>query len=70
MNDLNGWGLDRATEKQRTEEAERLVDGVLDRIRQPLINAVAAFFRQPLSPIVLMLFDVAMLGLVGGVEAG
>ncbi len=40
MNDLNAWGLDQATDEQRTQEAQQLVDAVLDRVRQPLIDAV------------------------------
>jgi hypothetical protein len=64
VNDLNGWGLDGATDEQRRQEAEWLVDAVLNRVRQPLIDAVADFFKQPLSPLGLMLFEVALLGLV------
>ena len=64
MNDLNAWGLDQATQKQRVQEAQRLVDGVLDRARQPLIDAVVAFFEQPISPLTLMAFEMALLGLV------
>ena len=62
MNDLNGWGLDQATDEQRRQEAERLVGAVLNRVRQPLIDAVVDFFKQPLSPLALMLFEVALLG--------
>jgi hypothetical protein len=64
MHDLNGWGLNQATEKQCFLEAERLVDSVLKRVRQPLIDAVASFVKQPLSPLALMLFEVALLKLV------
>ncbi|GEM_PF-3309315 len=64
MHDLNGWGLNQATEKQCFLEAERLVDSILKRVRQPLIDAVASFFTQPLSPLALMLFEVALLKLV------
>ena len=64
MNDLNGWGLNQATEKQRFREAERLVDSVFQRVRQPLIDAVVSFFTQPLSPLALMRFEVALLKLV------
>jgi len=64
MHDLNGWGLNQATEKQCFLEAERLVDSVLKRVRQPLIDALASFFTQPLSPLALMLFEVALLKLV------
>lgn len=64
MNDLNAWGLDQATRKQRTQEAQRLVDLVLDRARQPLIDAVVAFFEKQISPLALMAFEIALLGLV------
>lgn len=45
-------------------EAQRLVDGVLDRARQPLIDAVVFFFEQQISPLALMAFEIALLGLV------
>ena len=64
MNDLNAWGLDQASDKQRIQEAERLVDGVLARVRQPLIDAVVLFFEQQISPLTLMAFEVVLLGLV------
>jgi len=47
VNDLNAWGLDQATDEQRTQEARQLVDAVLDRARQPLVDAVVVFFVKP-----------------------
>ena len=64
MNDLNAWGLDHATDKQRVQEAERLVDAVLGRVRQPLIDAVVVFFETQIGPLALMAFEIALLGLV------
>ena len=64
MNHLTGWGLDQAIGKQRTQEAERLVDALLDRARQPLIDAVVVFFEKQISPLALMAFEIALLGLV------
>ena len=64
MNDLNAWGLDQATHQQRVQEAQRLVDSVLDRARQPLIDAVVVFFEKQISPLTLMAFEMALLGLV------
>ncbi len=64
MNDLNAWGLDHAIGKQRTQEAERLVDAVLNRARKPLIDAIVAFFEKQISPFSLMAFEIALLGLV------
>jgi hypothetical protein len=64
LNDLNAWGLDQATPRQRTQEAERLVDLVLDRARQPLIDAVVVFFEKQISPLALLAFEIALLGLV------
>ncbi len=64
MNHLTSWGLDQATGKQRKHEAERLVDAVLDRVRQPLIDAVVVFFEIQISPLTLMAFEIALLGLV------
>jgi len=51
VNDVNAWGLHRSTAEQRTHEAERLVDVVLDGARQPLINAVVVFFETQISPL-------------------
>ena len=64
MNDVNAWGLHRSTAEQRTHEAERLVDVVLDGARQPLINAVVVFFETQISPLTLMAFEIALLALV------
>ena len=64
MNDLNAWGLNQSTEEQRTQEAQRLVDAVLDRARQPLIDAVVVFFEKQIGPLTLMAFEIALLGLV------
>ncbi len=64
VNDLNAWGLDQATDKQRVQEAQRLVDGVLNRARQPLIDAVVVFFEKQISPLTLMAFEMVLLGLV------
>jgi len=64
VNDLNAWGLDHATEEHRLSQAEQLVDAVLNRVRHQLIDAVADFFKQPLSPLAVMTFEMALLGLV------
>ena len=64
MNDLNAWGLDQATDEQRRQEAQQLVDAVLDRARQPLIDAVVVFFEKQIGPLTLMAFEIALLGLV------
>ena len=64
MNDLNAWGLDQATDEQRTQKAHQLVDAVLDRARQPLINAVVVFFEKQIGPPTVMAFEIALLGLV------
>ena len=61
MNYLNAWGLDQATDQQRTQEAARLVDAVLDRARQPLIDAVVVFFEKQIGPLTLMAFEIALL---------
>lgn len=64
MNHLTGWGLDHASDKQRKHEAERLVDSVFDRARQPLIDTLVFFFEQQVSPLALMALEIALLGLV------
>ena len=46
------------------KEAQRLVDGVLDHARQPFIDAVVVFFEKQISPLALMAFEIALLGLV------
>ncbi len=64
MDDLTGWGLDRETSEQRTQQAEQIVDVVLAQARQPLVAAVVVFFEKSLSPTTLMVFEIALLGLV------
>lgn len=64
MNYLTGWGLDHASDKQRNHEAERLVDVVLAHARQPLIDVAVLFFEKQISPLTLMAFEIALLGLV------
>jgi hypothetical protein len=46
------------------QQAERLVDAVLQRMRQPLVGAVVIFFEKPISPLALMAFEMALLHLV------
>jgi len=64
VNDLNVWGRKQSTEEQRRQEAERLVDTVLDRVRQSLVDAVVIFFEKQLSPLTLMAFEITLLGIV------
>ena len=64
MKDLNVWGLSQATAEQREQEAERFVDAVLDRARQPLIDTVVVFFENQIGPLTLMAFEIALLRLV------
>ena len=64
MNDLNAWGLEQATAEQRTQKAEQIVDAVLAQVKQPLVDAVVVFFENSLSPTTLMVFEMALLGLV------
>lgn len=64
MNNLNSWGLDSATDDFRVQQAQRLVDAVLVRARQPLIDAVTFFIENPICPLTLMAFEIALLGLV------
>lgn len=64
MDNLNAWGLDSATDDFRVHEAERLVDVVLVRARQPLIDAVTFFIEKPICPLTLMAFEIALLGIV------
>jgi hypothetical protein len=62
VNGLNAWGLDQPTDEQRTQEAQQLVDAVLDRVRQPLIDVVIVFFEKQIGPLTLMAFQIALLG--------
>ena len=50
--------------KQRLQEAKRFVDSVLDCARQSLIDAVVVFFEKQISPIALLAFEMALLGLI------
>jgi len=61
---LIGWGLNHATDLQRAQKAQQLVDAALDKVRQPLTVAVVAFFEKPLSPSTLMALEIALLALV------
>jgi hypothetical protein len=64
VNDVSSWGLDQATDEHCLQEAERIVDTVFDKLRQPLIDAVVGFFEKQISPHSLMAFEVALFGLV------
>lgn len=64
MNNLNAWGIDSATDEFRILQAQRLVDVVLLRARQPLVDTVTFFFKKPISPLTLMAFEIALLGIV------
>lgn len=64
MDDLKSWGLERETAEFRTQQAERIVDAVLAQARQPLVNAVVAFYERTLSPTTLMILEIALLELV------
>lgn len=64
VNNLNAWGLDSATDDFRVLEAQRLVDAVLAGARQPLVDAVTLFLEKPISPLTLMAFEIALLGIV------
>lgn len=64
MGHLIGWGLDQATDEFRARKARQLVDDALETMRQPLTDAVVAFFKQPLSPTNLIALEVALIRLV------
>lgn len=64
MDHFIGWGLNHATDVQRVQKAQQFVDAALDKVRQPLTFAVAAFFEKPLSPRTLMALEIALLSLV------
>ena len=51
MEHLTGWGLDQASDDQRTQLAQQLVDNALEKARQPLTAAVIMFFEQPLNQV-------------------
>ncbi len=64
MQYLTGWGLDQASDHDRQQKAEQLVDEALQQIRKTLIDAVILFFSKPLSPTSLMTLELALLELV------
>ena len=70
MDNLNAWGLDSATDDFRVHEAERLVDAVLVRARQPLIDAVTFFIEKPICPLTLMAAVITLLRTDCGVTMG
>ncbi len=64
MDNLSRWGIQYASQDQQASVAERMVDEAFQAIRPLLINAVAAFLTQPLSPASFWSFELALIGLV------
>jgi hypothetical protein len=61
---LIGWGLDHATDLERTRKVRRLVEAALDSIKQPLIVAIVVFLEKPLRPSTLMALEASLVALV------
>lgn len=64
MDELNRWGHQHATDAQRNILAHEIVDQVIEAIRPRLVETLDGFLRQPISPIGLHRFELALLVLV------
>lgn len=64
MDHVTGFGLSDATEVQRTQTAERLVDEAWLTLRPLCVNVVTAFLAKSVSPSAFFEFETALLGVV------
>ena len=64
MDELNGWGHQRATDAQRNALAQRIIEQAFDSIKPQLVSAVQTFLAQKISPTALYAFELALLLLV------
>ena len=64
MDELNNWGHYRATDSQRNNLAETLVNQSLNTIRPRLIACVSKLLRSPMGAASLLQFETALLILV------
>jgi hypothetical protein len=61
MDELSRWGHQHATDTQRNNLAQEIVEQVFDAIRPRLVEAVDGFLGGPISPIGLHRFELALL---------
>ena len=64
MDELNNWGHHRASDSQRNNLAETLVNQTLDAIRPQLIACISELLRSPMSAASLLRFETTLLMLV------
>ena len=64
MDELNSWGHQHATDRQRNLLAQEIVEQVFDAVRPQLVGAVQAFLAMPISATALHQFELALVLLV------
>lgn len=64
MDELNSWGHQHATDRQRKLLAQDIVEQVFDAVRPQLVGAVQAFLAMPISASALHQFELALVLLV------
>ena len=64
MAELNSWGYQHATDRQRNLLAQDIVEQVFDAVRPQLVGAVQAFLAMPISATALHQFELALVMLV------
>jgi hypothetical protein len=64
MDELNGWGWQYATDRQRNRVAQGVVDQAFDTMRPRLVAAVEQFLASPVSACAFYGFEIALLALL------
>lgn len=64
MDELNGWGCQHATDRQRNRIAQGVVDHAFDTMRPRLVTAVEQFLASPVSACAFYCFEIALLALI------
>ena len=64
MDEVNGWGWQHATDQQRIDLAEKILDHAFDVIRPQGILIVQAFLAQAISSAALFQLEMGLLDVV------
>lgn len=64
MDELNGWGCQHATDRQRNRIAQSVVDQAFDAMRPRLVAAVEQFLASAVSACAFYSFEMALLALM------
>jgi len=64
MDEFNCWGQQHATEQQRRQLAQQIVDKAFDAVKPRFVTAAELFLALPISPTALYQFEIALLLLV------